>query len=410
MKPGFWIAVTVVIMCLAFSVSSCVQHPTLPSVATPYPLASSAPSATIVPATATAFLTPTVTPWFSPQNTPVVEGDDPVVTTEPQPQFIPQATLIETTHPMTGVRAIEWQTDSLALHYALGDGLADEPKDWMWRRYELSTGTKESLPAPVSHVPDAVRVELGLCVEPDLRCWMESSLFESPSGVQMAYGPIGSQGFEVGNGELWIASVDGSNRRLVPAFLPGSVEWSPKEDLLLVDAAWSEWPEGFLIRIDDLSVNRLLDLVAMETCESREIRHAVPHFSPDGGRIAFVGGQLVGKTEVCSLWEVDVDGSDLRRLSEHVGGVQWSTDSQVLYVLEHRYKRLGEHRFEQEFSLYRIDTSSILPQVELLADALPYYGFPSSVRWAVSPDETMIAYTDACDSGTLCIVRFAPAP
>jgi len=405
MKPGFSIAASAVTICLVLSVSGCAQRPMPPSVASPYPPVSSPLPATIAPATATAFPTPTATPRPSPQSTPVVEGDGPVTTTEPQPQFVPQVILIDTTHPMTSVCTIEWETDNLVLHYALGD-LRAEPKDWAWWRYELGTGTKEPLPAPVSHVPDAVRAQLGLCVEADLRCWMESNLFESPSGTQMAYGPIGSQGFEVGNGELWIANVDGSNRRLVPAFLPGPVEWSLKEDFLLVDAAWSEWPEGFLVRVDDLAVNELLDLVAMESCESREIRHAAPHFSPDGGRIAFVGGQLVEETEVCSLWEVDVDGSNLRRLSEHVGGVQWATNSQILYVLEHRFRPQNG----QEFALYRIDTRLASPQVELLADALPYYGFPSSVQWAVSPDETMIAYTDACDSGTLCIVRFAPAP
>jgi len=357
MKSRVCFMVTVVAMCLALLASSCTRCFTPPpSITSPSPYMIP-PSSTALIATAI-LVTPTATLGPNPQDIATVEGNDSTMMTE-VPEFTRQITLVEKTSPMTVVRAIEWQADSSALHYALGYGLADEPKDWVWWHYDLNTGAKESLPAPASHVPDAVRAELGLCVEPDLTCWSEATLFESPSGTQMAYGPIGSQGFEQGNGELWIANVDGTARRLVPAFLPGIVEWSPSEDFLLVDAAWSEWPETFLVQAHDLSVNRLLDLVGMENCK---IPHARPHFSPDGNKIAFIGKQPRGETMACFLWEIDMDGGNPRKLSEHVGGIQWLEDSQGLYVLEHQYTS----RNTQEFALYRVYTHSSLPQVELL--------------------------------------------
>jgi Tol biopolymer transport system component len=134
------------------------------------------------------------------------------------------------------------------------------------------------------------------------------------------YSPDGSRVAYVDNGSLVVAGADGSNAQAVfrgdVTQLPGSLVWSPTGDRIAftstrVSGGWR--PNQ--LQVLELATGAVTLLAEADGSDQLE----VIDFSPEGDRIHFsrLKDGLIG---VGSLWSVNADGSDLRRL---VGVTAW---------------------------------------------------------------------------------------
>lgn len=321
------------------------------------------------------------------------------------------------------VQSVQWEPDGQALRYAVGHN-RDEPKDWLWFRYDVSTDAAKVVPAPARQVSDEVRAELGLCPlaqEKTITCTVATLLSESPSGRYMVYAPpdellYGPDGKTLWGGcfKLWHADTEGRGQVLLGPQLGclstageggrPRVVWSPREDWILIDDSY-EIANAYLAKTDGsvfTRVPRTEDLYVY-------LNGALPVFSPDGARIAFIGTSGdPGKRAGYATWVIDVEGDHLERVSDQLGLLQWSSDSRYLYVFEFAWKR----------ALHRIDLTQTPPQETVLAIELPIGPYSSSrlpdyatvweSMWALSPDETRVACYGVDEKGRFGFLRFVP--
>jgi Tol biopolymer transport system component len=140
----------------------------------------------------------------------------------------------------------------------------------------------------------------------------EGSATYSPDGSLVAYNPIRET---IANGSLYVAGADGSHPREVSGdrdwtYGFGNPLWSPTGDRIVFLSRNSTE-----LRVVDLATGTVALLV--ET-DGSDMLSALD-FSPEGDRILF--SRLKDRGEgVSSLWSVNADGSDLRRL---VTGTTW---------------------------------------------------------------------------------------
>jgi Tol biopolymer transport system component len=126
------------------------------------------------------------------------------------------------------------------------------------------------------------------------------------------YSPDGSGVAYVDNGSLVVAEADGSDPQVVFGDLAalGSFDWSPTGDGIAftstrVSGGWR--PNQ--LRVLDLATGTVTLLAEADGSDQLE----VIDFSPEGDRIHF-SRLKDGRIGVGSLWSVNADGSDLRRL------------------------------------------------------------------------------------------------
>jgi Tol biopolymer transport system component len=140
----------------------------------------------------------------------------------------------------------------------------------------------------------------------------EGSATYSPDGSLVAYNPIRET---IANGSLYVAGADGSHPREVSGdrdwtYGFGNPLWSPTGDRIVFLSRNSTE-----LRVVDLATGTVALLV--ET-DGSDMLSALD-FSPEGDRILFSRLEDGGEG-VSSLWSINADGSDLRRL---VTGTTW---------------------------------------------------------------------------------------
>ena len=142
----------------------------------------------------------------------------------------------------------------------------------------------------------------------------EGSATYSPDGSRVAYNPI--LGFNANaNGSLVVAAADGSHPREVSGdwIYGGSHVWSPTGDRIA-------FTSGHELRMVDVATGTVTLLA--------ETDGSVIEFSPDGDRILFARTED-GGNGVSSLWSVNADGSNPRRLVTGTAWGDWLSPSQT---------------------------------------------------------------------------------
>ena len=144
----------------------------------------------------------------------------------------------------------------------------------------------------------------------------EGSATYSPDGSRVAYKAI--LGFTPdANGSLYVAAADGSYLREVHGdwnYGFGNPVWSPTGDRI----AFTSGNNSTELRVVDLASGTVTLLV--ETDESEYL--SVLDFSPEGERILFSRSEA-RDSDVSSLWSINADGSDLRRLVIGTASGDW---------------------------------------------------------------------------------------
>ncbi|MEO6512140.1 MAG: hypothetical protein ABIO16_14175 [Nocardioides sp.] len=148
-----------------------------------------------------------------------------------------------------------------------------------------------------------------------------------------------------GNGdlkEIFTMAPDGSDVRQVThlGFFAGQPTWSADGTWIAFTSDGGDYPatQGiYVVHPDGTGLRRVVALPA----GPRAVWLDAPRFSPDGSQLAytfFQGGKETPapwswKTEVSSLWVVDLDGSHAHQVvapGQTVGDADWSPDSRYL--------------------------------------------------------------------------------
>jgi Tol biopolymer transport system component len=143
----------------------------------------------------------------------------------------------------------------------------------------------------------------------------------SPDGSRVAYVEASPPTPFPDWGALMVASADGSGARVFVCCRLWDLVWSPTEDRIAFVQQTSESDRGDKaateLRVIDVTSGTVTRLAGMGGTDVL----MNPQFSPEGDRILFAwGGRSYEET---SLWTVDPDGSDLRRLVIGTGWGDW---------------------------------------------------------------------------------------
>jgi Tol biopolymer transport system component len=85
-----------------------------------------------------------------------------------------------------------------------------------------------------------------------------------------------------------------------------------------------------------------------------------PQVSPDGTKICFSVDQGEGRETVRSLWVMDIDGKNRRKLVDHAREPFWATDSQGIGFLPQEYPKFNViDYYTKGMSFYHLDTGKI---------------------------------------------------
>jgi Tol biopolymer transport system component len=128
-----------------------------------------------------------------------------------------------------------------------------------------------------------------------------------------AYSPHGSRVAYMKRGSLVVADADGSDAQEVGAATEfWDAAWSPSGDRVAFIHDDTE------LRVRDVATGTVTSLVNLSGSE----RLRVIEFSPEGDRILFSRTEDMDSS-VSSLWSINADGSDLRRLVSRIEWADW---------------------------------------------------------------------------------------
>lgn len=129
-----------------------------------------------------------------------------------------------------------------------------------------------------------------------------------------AYSPDGSRVAYTNHGSLVVVEANGSDAQEVGAATEfWDAAWSPSGDRIAFSLH-----DGTELRVRDVATGTEASLV--NTGESERLQ--VIEFSPDGDRILFSRTEDMDSV-VSSLWSINADGSDLRRLVTRIEWADW---------------------------------------------------------------------------------------
>jgi Tol biopolymer transport system component len=152
---------------------------------------------------------------------------------------------------------------------------------------------------------------------------------DDPRSKDATYSPVGSLVAYITHGSLVVANADGSEARNLSRGLMwdlamwDNLAWSPTGDRIAFVYQTSETDGGYTaateLRVVDVASGTVTRLAGMgET----DIILSNPQFSPEGNRILFSRTEDKGR-RVSSLWSINADGSDPRRLVTGTGWGEW---------------------------------------------------------------------------------------
>src|SRR5467141_3159627 len=87
-----------------------------------------------------------------------------------------------------------------------------------------------------------------------------------------------------------------------------------------------------------------------------------PQVSPDGTKICFSVDEGEGRDTIRSLWVMDVDGKNRKRLVDHAREPFWHPDSKVIGFLPQEYPKFNViDYYTRGMSFYELATGTIRP-------------------------------------------------
>ncbi len=163
----------------------------------------------------------------------------------------------------------------------------------------------------------------------------------------------------------------------------GNLDWSPDGTQIVFSAYQATYnyeSQIYTLHVETRQVKRLTDdLLGADS----------PHWSPDGGQIVYVSGDL-DEAEICVLTLSDETSQCLTQNAEHDGSPIWSPDgTRIVFVSNHETEDISGEIHER---LYSMTADGI--DIQLLAEIVGRIGYPA---W--SPDGRYLAFVFAPPKG-----------
>jgi Tol biopolymer transport system component len=203
----------------------------------------------------------------------------------------------------------------------------------------------------------------------------------SPGRYGPLWSPDGRRMALLNGRNIWLANGDGSERLRIGE--GSTAAWSPDGRLLAFDRGG----RLYVVNRDGNGARRLpIEVPTCSTCNSSE---GDPAWSPDGRTLAFEHGEAEPLSKgVGAIWAADVDGQNVRRLSDwfNAYGPRWSPDgTKVAYLMDdgfgdvsylhvvnrdgsndHRYRSASTFSWAPRGALLAYETSSFPKRVHIV--------------------------------------------
>ena len=94
------------------------------------------------------------------------------------------------------------------------------------------------------------------------------------------------------------------------------------------------------------------------------IHELYPKVSPDGKKVSFLVDTGKGRTKIRSVWIMDIDGKNRKKVSDYARQPFWSPDGKILGWLPQEYKKFsGRSLANRGIKLYNVATGKSVPHV-----------------------------------------------
>jgi TolB protein len=262
------------------------------------------------------------------QHTAVDEGEDSGISVDPSGRWMVYASTRHSEHPDLYVQRVDGTSVTQLTNDSADDAFPVFSPDGKRIAFcSTRTGTWQVYVMDADG-RNAVQVSSGRtqCIHPTF----------SPDGKRVAFSSLGARS---GQWELWTASLDGGEQKMIGYGLFPS--WSPRKDLDRIAyqrprQRGSRWFSLWTIDLVDGEGRR-----PTEVAVSPVAAVVTPAWSPDGRRIAFAtvvepagDGAAKGRGQQ-DVWTVDADGSHRQRLTDGSGSNLmpfWAADGRVYFI------------------------------------------------------------------------------
>ncbi len=117
-----------------------------------------------------------------------------------------------------------------------------------------------------------------------------------------------------------------------------------------------------------------------------DLNEHYPQVSPDGRRICFVADQGEGREAIRSLYVMDVDGHNRKKIADYAREPFWSPDSKVIGYLDQEYLKFNViDYYTKGMNFYELATGKMTPHPNY-TNLFHLYnpGFCANGKWIVS--------------------------
>lgn len=117
-----------------------------------------------------------------------------------------------------------------------------------------------------------------------------------------------------------------------------------------------------------------------------DINEVYPQASPDGSKIAFLSDVGTGRSTVRSLWVMDVNGENRRKIADYARQPFWSPDSKTLAYLPQEFKKFSVLDFSTKGMIFHdMETGKDRPHpISAKIHHLYNPGFSPNGKWIVA--------------------------
>jgi len=115
-------------------------------------------------------------------------------------------------------------------------------------------------------------------------------------------------------------------------------------------------------------------------------RHELyPQVSPDGQMVAFVSDKGKGRKKVRSVWVMDINGKNCRKVADYARQPFWSPDSKILGYLPQEYKKFSVMDFSTKgICFYDLASKKISKHVNRKIRHIYNPGFSPDGNWIIA--------------------------